>query len=268
MSRAGARLEVERLEERRILLLRLAAPKANILDRPMLDAIGGALEGLELDSALRAILFEGAGPNFSFGASVEEHRPERVAEMLARFHGLFRRLIDLGVPTVAIVRGQCLGGGLELASFASWIFAAPSAVFGQPEIKLGVFPPLASLLLPWRLGGGAALDLCVSGRSIGAAEAQRRGLVHAVAEDPASAALDFVREHLLPLSATSLRFAERAARSDLLSRLERALPALERLYLDELMATPDAVEGIQAFLDKRPPRFGGSRSGGSSGSAP
>jgi cyclohexa-1,5-dienecarbonyl-CoA hydratase len=137
------------------------------------------------------------------------------------------------------------------------LFASPEASFGQPEIKLGVFPPMASLILPWRLGGGRALDLCVSGRTIGAELAHAWGLVHEVTADPAAAAARFVAEQLLPRSGSSLRFAERAARRALIRALDDALPALERLYLDELMGTPDANEGISAFLEKRPPRWAG-----------
>jgi cyclohexa-1,5-dienecarbonyl-CoA hydratase len=126
---------------------------------------------------------------------------------------------------------------------------------GQPEIKLAVFAPMASLLLPWRLGGGRALDLCVSGRSINGEQAYAVGLVQGLADDPRAAVSAFFAEHLAPLSASSLRFAERAARMTLRERFERDLPTLERLYLDELMRTADANEGIAAFLEKRAPVY-------------
>jgi cyclohexa-1,5-dienecarbonyl-CoA hydratase len=215
------------------------------------------LGGADADPRLKAIVFEGAGAHFCFGASVAEHTRERAPGMLRQFHALFRRLAALSVPTVAVVRGACLGGGLELASWCSFVFASPEATFGQPEIKLGVFPPMASLILPWRLGGGRALDLCVSGRTIGAELAHAWGLVHQVAADPAQAATRFIADELEPRSGSSLRFAERAARRALIGALDDALPALERLYLDELMATPDANEGITAFLEKRPARWTG-----------
>jgi cyclohexa-1,5-dienecarbonyl-CoA hydratase len=175
--------------------------------------------------------------------------------MLNRLHALFKRLGALSIPTVAVVRGACLGGGLELAGWCSWLFASPEATFGQPEIRLGVFPPIASLLLPWRIGGGRALDLCVSGRVIDVTEARACGLVHEVADDPAKAAAQLIAELLLPRSASSLRFAERAARLDLYRALDDLLPDLERLYLEELMRTHDANEGIAAFLEKRLPRW-------------
>ena len=242
-------------EEGQVLRLVLSAPKANILDSRMLAGINAALDKYAGSTALKAITFEGEGKHFCFGASVEEHQADQAADMLASFHGLFRRLSAMAIPTVAIVRGQCLGGGLELAAYCSWIFASPSAHFGQPEIKLAVFPPMASLLLPWRLGGGRALDLCVSGRSIDAEEAQRIGLIHGIADDPTQEFETFFSQNIKMLSASSLRIAERAVRRPLSLMLERDLPALEKLYIEELMQTHDANEGITAFLEKRAPRF-------------
>ncbi len=241
--------------EGQVLHLTLNAPKANILDSKMLAAIGSALDEFGSGPALKVIVFEGEGKHFCFGASVEEHQADQAAAMLKSFHGLFLRLSAMAVPTAAIVRGQCLGGGLELAAYCSWIFANPSAHFGQPEIKLAVFPPMASVLLPWRLGGGHALDLCVSGRSIDAKEGMRVGLVHTIAEDPAAEFETFFAEQLAGLSASSLRIAERAVRLPLARALEQDLPKLEKLYLGDLMKTHDANEGITAFLEKRAPNY-------------
>lgn len=248
-------LRVERTHEGTLLWLVLDAPKANVLDASMIRALHRALDDARSATALKALVITAEGPHFSFGASVEEHLPERAGAMLRDFHAMFRALFELSLPTLAAVRGACLGGGLELASACSWILAHPGASFGQPEIRLGVFPPMAAVLLGWRLGGGAALDLCVSGRTVGAIEAHRIGLVHATDDEPREAARIFFEENLAPLSASSLRFAERAVRRSLRERLDRELPELERLYLDELMRTPDAVEGLQAFLAKRAPRW-------------
>jgi len=241
---------VDKRESGAVLRIVLNAPKGNILDAAMIGAISNALDA-EASADVKLVVFEGAGKHFSFGASVEEHQRDRAAAMLETFHGLFRKLQRLAVPTCALVRGQCLGGGLELASYCTFLVATPDARLGQPEIKLAVFAPMASILLPWRVGGGAALDLCISGRSIGAEEAKRIGLVTEVTEDPEAWLGALFAEALRPTSASSLRFAERAARIDLARRLERDLPALERLYLDELMATHDANEGIAAFIERR-----------------
>lgn len=248
-------VRAERRERGQILHLLLDAPKGNVLDERMIRGIAQALAAHGADPALKGIVFEGAGPNFSFGASVPEHTRERAPGMLAGFHSMFRQLADSGLPTFAIVRGVCLGGGLELAGYCSFLFATPEATLGQPEIKLAVFPPMASLLLPWRLGGGRAIDLCVSGRAISGTEAHAIGLVHEVNADPAEACRLFIEKNILPRSGTSLRFAEKAARLELNERLRTRLPELERLYLDELMQTHDANEGIAAFLERRPARF-------------
>jgi cyclohexa-1,5-dienecarbonyl-CoA hydratase len=186
---------------------------------------------------------------------VEEHLPGQVAGMLRGFHGLFRAIAESGVPVLAAVRGACLGGGLELASFSHRVFAAPGARLGQPEILLGVFAPVASVILAERVGRAHAEDLCLTGRTVGAEEALRMGLVDVLADDPAQAALAWARERLLPLSAGSLRIAVRAVRHGLHARLVTDLAQLERLYLDELMQTEDAVEGLHAFLEKRGPRW-------------
>ena len=237
-----------------VLRIVLNRPKANILDSAMTRSIGEALDQ-QITPNTRLLVFEGAGANFCYGASVEEHQADQAESMLGDFHGLFRKLAKLAVPTCAVVRGQCLGGGLELASWCTWIVATPDALLGQPEIKLAVFPPMASILLPWRIGGRGALDLCVSGRSITAQEALDIGLVNAVVEDPEAWWRDLLQQQLLKTSASSLRFAELAARTQLIRQLDRDLPDLERLYLEELMNTHDGNEGINAFVERRRPEY-------------
>ena len=239
----------------KLLRLRLDRPKANILDAAMNAALEAALDAHAHHAELRAILIDAEGPHFSFGASVEEHLPDQCAAMLDGFHRLVLKVFGSGVPVIAVVRGQCLGGGLELVSAAHLIFASADAKLGQPEIQIGVLAPAASCLLPERVGLAAAEELLLSGRSIGADEALRIGLVTAVAEDPEAAALAWFDKHLAPKSAKSLRYATRAAREGLVDRVAKKLAAIERLYLDELMATSDAVEGLTAFIEKRPARW-------------
>ncbi|MBF8259336.1 MAG: bamR [Actinobacteria bacterium] len=177
--------------------------------------------------------------------------------MLRDLHALILQILGSPVPVLSAVRGQCLGGGLEVVSAGHLIFAAPDAKFGQPEIRLAVFAPAASCLLPERIGQGRADDLLFSGRSIGAEDAHRIGLVNVLAEDPEKAAISYFDEYFAPLSASSLRFAVRAARAGLLERVSEKLAAAEKLYLEELMATHDAVEGLNAFIAKRPPKWEG-----------
>jgi cyclohexa-1,5-dienecarbonyl-CoA hydratase len=238
-------------QEERLLRLRLARPKANLIDAAMIAALDQALTAHQSGPRLRGILLDAEGPHFSFGASVEEHLPEQCAAMLGSLHRLIVKLLESPVPILAAVRGQCLGGGLEVACTASRIFAAPDAKFGQPEIKLGVFAPAASCLLPVRIGQANAEDLLFSGRSIAAPDAARAGLVQVVDEDPERAALRWFEEHLSPLSASSLRHAVRAARLGEVDRVKQQLARVERLYIDELMASADALEGLTAFVQKR-----------------
>jgi cyclohexa-1,5-dienecarbonyl-CoA hydratase len=242
-------------EQGALLRLTLDAPPGNILDRATLRSLSALLDVHGRSASVRAILFATAGRHFSYGASVAEHQPNQAADMLREFHGLFRLLIDLAKPTLAAVRGRCLGAGLELATFCHFTFAAPDVEMGQPEIRLGVVAPVASLVLPQRLGQAVADDLCLTGRSVGAAEAHRLGLVRSVTDDPTAAALAFAREHLTPHSAAALPFAVRAARATFHAAFLSHIDAVEREYLDGLMATADAVEGITAFLEKRPPRW-------------
>jgi cyclohexa-1,5-dienecarbonyl-CoA hydratase len=233
----------------------LATPKANVLDSEKTEALASIFLQAGREKSLKAVVLEGEGPNFSFGASVEEHLPDRCAAMLRGFHGLFYRMLDASVPTLAAVRGHCLGGGLELASFCHRLFASPDAKLGQPEIVLGVFAPVASILLTERMGRGGAEDLLLSGRTLSAEEALKSGLVDEIAADPAEAALEYARRHLAPRSASSLRWAVRAARQGFGARFRAELAALEKTYLGELMSTSDAVEGLRAFLDKRPAQW-------------
>lgn len=241
--------------EGRLLRLRLNRPKANLIDAAMIAALDAALAGHERDDGLGAVLLDAEGPHFSFGASVEEHLPEQCAAMLAGLHALVARMIEFPVPLLVAVRGQCLGGGLEVALAGHLLFAAPDAALGQPEMKLGVFAPAASCLLPELVGPQRALDLLVSGRSITGAEAATMGIASEAAADPERAALAYFEEHLKPKSASSLRYAVKAARLDYVARVKDKIRTVERLYLEELMATHDAVAGLEAFIAKRPPQW-------------
>jgi len=231
----------------------LDSPPANILDGTKIAALTALFEQAQKEAGLKAVIIEAAGKHFCFGASVEEHLPDSCGDMLAGLHRLFEVMLQAAVPTVVAVRGQCLGAGLELAAFCHHVVASPTAKFGQPEIVLGVFAPVASVVLPGRVGRGLAEDMLLSGRSLDAAAARTAGLADELAEDPAAAAMAYVAEHLLPKSASSLRFASRAARLDFQRRFVADIRELERLYLDQLMATNDATEGLHAFIEKRPP---------------
>lgn len=251
--KAGVRLET--LEGGAVWRATLATPKANILDLAKIERLTEIFERARAEAGLKAVLVGADGPHFSFGAGVADHLPGTVESMIPMFGLLFDRMLDASVAVVAAVRGQCVGGGLELASFAHRVVAAPDAKLGQPEILLGVFAPVASVFLPERIGRGAAEAMLLSGASVGADEALRTGLVDEVAGDPDEAALAWIRTHLLPKSASTLRFAVRAAREGMARRFRSERRAVEGFYLDELMKTHDALEGLHAFLEKRKPAW-------------
>lgn len=250
-------LTVERLDDGAIWRVAIGGSKGNVLDAALMDALTGVFRDAAVAPHLKAVCLEGQGAHFSFGASVPEHLPPAAAPMLARFHGLLLAMLDSAVPVLAAVRGQCLGGGLELVSLCHRVFASRDARLGQPEIVLGVFAPIASLVLADRVGRGHADDLCLTGRSVTAEEAAVMHLVDEVtAGEPAEAAIAWARTYLLPKSASSLRYAVRATRAALRARLAAELPAIERLYLHDLMSTADAVEGLTAFVERRPAAWG------------
>ena len=237
--------------EGRLLRLRLSWPKSNLIDAEMIAALNDALMAYLDNPSLGAILLDADGSHFSFGASVEEHLPGQCEAMLQSIHRLVLAFVESPVPVLVAIRGQCLGGGLEVALGGHLVFVAPDAVLGQPEMKLGVFAPAASCLLPELIGPGRALDLLLSGRSISGTEAAAIGMVREAAADPEHAALAYFNEYLKPKSAISLRLAVKAARFDFAARIRTKIAAVEQIYVNELMKTHDAVEGLQAFLGKR-----------------
>lgn len=248
---AESPLKVWLEREGALLRLRLSRPKANIIDAEMINALQEAFNTHRANSGLLAVLVDHEGPHFSFGASVEEHLPEQCEAMLRGLHALIGAMLEWPKPILVAARGQCLGGGLEFAAAGHLLFLAPDAQLGQPELKLGVFAPAASVLLPARIGQARAEDLLYSGRSIDAQTALAWGLANEVAADPAAAAAAYFENHLAGKSAASLALAVRAARTPF-SELARArLDEVEALYVEKLMETHDAVEGLKAFVDKR-----------------
>ena len=229
--------------------------KGNVLDADLMGRLAGVFTRAAGDPALKAICLEGSGKHFSFGASVQEHLPGHVERMFASFRELVFAMLDSHVFVVAAVRGQCLGGGLEVVSLCHRVVADGESMFGQPEIALGVFAPVGSLALTDRIGRGNAEDLCLTGRSIDAGVAHGMGLVNEIHDHPADAALAWAKAQFGGRSATSLRHAVRAIRADFTAKLRAELPALEHQYLSELMNTTDAVEGLTAFLEKRTPAW-------------
>lgn len=234
--------------------LTLARPPLNIMTIEMMQEMNAALGRAAANPVLKALVIAAEGRAFSAGVAIEDHTGDRVEAMLEGFHGLFRRLHALDCVTLAAVQGAALGGGAELATFCDVVIASEDARLGQPEIKVGVFAPVAALHYPRRMGAPRALALLLSGEAVPAVEAQRIGLVDRVVPRPLlEEMVDGQVERYRALSAPVLRLTKRAVRDGLGARFERGLGDLEDLYRFELMKTEDAAEGLRAFAEKRAP---------------
>ncbi|HEX6463021.1 MAG TPA: enoyl-CoA hydratase-related protein [Vicinamibacterales bacterium] len=244
-------------DDRSRAALRIFHPKGNLITLQMIEALAAGLAALGGERHLKLITIEGEGQDFSFGASIPEHGPGEIERVLPEAHRLTMTLLDAPAPTAAVVRGRCLGGGFELALACDFIFASDAATFGLPEVGLGVFPPAAAALLPHRVGTANATRAIVTGAPASPAEWFTAGLVTCVAADGelAGAVDRWFDAHLASKSASALRHCSRAARAALRRDVAALLPELERLYLDELMRTHDAREGVAAFLEKRAPQW-------------
>ncbi len=234
----------------------LNRPPVNILNIEMMNEINDTLKDWIEDKDLRVVLFNANGKCFSAGVDVAEHMGDLVPKMIESFHGMFRLMDKLGAVTVSSVYGSCLGGGCELAIFCDLVIADDTAKFGQPEIQVGVLPPIAAQIMPRIIGRKAAMDLILSGRIISAQEAMGMGLINKVVAkgDLPKETQEFIKPYL-SLSAEVLRITKKTIKAGLIDDLEPSLKIIEDIYLNELMKTADAHEGLKAFLEKRPPEW-------------
>jgi cyclohexa-1,5-dienecarbonyl-CoA hydratase len=232
----------------------LDRPPMNVLDLATIGALREALEGLAPRRDVKAVVLRSAVPHvFSAGVDVAIHSRERLGEMLDAFHGVFRVMDGMPQVTVAAVDGLCLGGGCELAAFCDLALATPGSSFGQPEIDVGCFPPLAAALLP-RLIGRAAWEMVLLGSSIDAQRAAELGLVTRVVDD-LPAAVDTWAKWICAKSGAVLALARRALREGAHGSFADGLARSEAIYRDELAKTEDVEEGVRAFLEKRRPHW-------------
>jgi len=232
-------------------------PPVNILTRAVLARLREEFAALAGDPSLRVLVLSAQGKHFSAGADVAEHLPPQHAELIPEFLDTVAALDRFPLPVIAAVRGRCLGGGFELVQAADLIVAGESAMFGQPEILLGVIPPAACALLARRVPSGAAAELIYTGDPIGAAEAERLGLVRRVVADVEVEQQAFLlAERIARHSAAALRLAKRALRQGDPGGETAAMRRAGDLYLHEVMQTQDALEGLLAFVEKRAPAWG------------
>ncbi len=244
-------------EDTKRVTLRFAHPKGNVITDELVRQLRQALEDLSQSTSLRLLVIEGEGHDFSFGANIPEHAPGAIEQSLPLFHALILDLLAMPVPTAALVRGRCIGGGFEIALACDFIFASDDATFALPEIKLGVFAPVATVLLPKRVGLAAATSALLTGNAKTAAEWKSLGLIEltAPAGELAGTVDCWFGATLGEHSAEALRHAVRALRAQISEAAAREVPEIERLYLNEASRSRDAREGIDAFLEKRKPRW-------------
>lgn len=257
----GAEIAATVLLERRGAVARLVLnrPPLNILDLATLGELNSRLAAILQDSSVRLVEIRGAGEKaFSAGTDIRDHLPERAPEMLRQFHALIRAVLYAAHPTLAVVRGNCLGGGMELAMACDFIVASTDARFAQPEIKLGAFPPVAAALLPRLISEKKALEMILTGEPVSGEEAGRMGLVNRVVSAEAlEGEVEKFANSLLSRSPKISRLARKATRLGSRQAFESALREAERIYLEELLLTEDAAEGLRAYLEKRPPVWKG-----------
>jgi cyclohexa-1,5-dienecarbonyl-CoA hydratase len=238
--------------------LTLTGPPLHVLDIESIGALERAIGTVAARGDVSVLVLEAEGDKaFSAGVEVRDHFADRLDDMLESFHRFCRSLLELEAVTIAAVRGVALGGGMELAACCDFVIAAEDAAFAQPEIDLGCFPPLAAALYPSLLGGKRANEIVLLGNRLTAEGAKSMGLVSRVVPgiELDSAISELVSE-LASKSPAALRIAKRALRASTAKALE-ALPEIESLYREELAATEDMREGLEAFLEKRKPHWKG-----------
>jgi cyclohexa-1,5-dienecarbonyl-CoA hydratase len=250
-------VRAELRESGKLLRIVLDSPPGNILTAATMELVGRHLAAHEQDRHLRLVVLQGAGGNFSYGASVAEHRRETAPGMLRALNRLVRAIARYPVPIAALVEGRCLGGGFELVLVCHLVFATSKAQMGCPEVKLGVFPPALAALGPWRLGGSLSDRLVITGETITGARLFDSGFVSALVDgaDPFSDVLDWYRKGPARMSAAALRTATQATRIGTEPLLGARLDLQEALYLERVLGSRDGNEGIEAFVEGRPPRW-------------
>ena len=239
-----------------LAVLTLNRPPVNVLNIAMMQEISHALAELYANASARALLIRGEGKCFSAGMDVGDHMPEKVEHMMREMHTMFERLAVLEIPTVSSVHGSAMGGGLELAAFADMMFAAAGTKLGVPEIKLGVFPPIAVASFIDMIGPKLTYEMVLTGRTFFAEEALRMGMVNAVyPQEELDARVDEVMRVLAGLSRPVLVAAKKALRTVAGMPVFEALHDAEHIYMNEVMTTHDAAEGLRSFLEKRQPQW-------------
>jgi cyclohexa-1,5-dienecarbonyl-CoA hydratase len=241
-----------------VAYLTLNRAPLNWLNIEMMGEFNAYLEGLMREESLKLLVIQAMGKAFSVGVEVADHLGDLAPKMIETFHKMFRLMDVLKVPSLAVVNGSALGGGCELALYCDMVIATERAKFGQPEIQVGVFPPIAALIFPRMIGRKKAMELILSGETISAQEALALGLVNKVVPEASlTQEVNGFIEKFAKLSGIVLKLAKEATLAGLNDDVNQGLKTIEKIYLDRLMKTNDAIEGLKAFLEKRKPTWKG-----------
>jgi len=233
-------------------------PPLNVIDIPMMEELARAFSEIDARNDLSVIVMRGAGKAFSAGVDIAAHSPDKVDEMLTRFHGVIRALVATKKVTIAVVHGPCLGGGAELAMVCDLVYTSDDAEWGFPEIKLGCFPPVACTALAALVGQKKAAQLILTGDSLTGREAAELGLAtHFAPEGQLDSAVHACVGRLLRLSSAALAVAKKASYAWDSMHFDKGLARAEKVYFEDLRKTEDAHEGVRAFMEKRPPKWTG-----------
>jgi cyclohexa-1,5-dienecarbonyl-CoA hydratase len=234
----------------------LNRPKFNMMNIDMMSELNGLLEELLKDDELKCLALYAEGKHFCTGVEVADHKPENVDAMIAVFNRIFELTEQLEVPILAVVQGYCLGGGMELAIACDSIIAAEGAQFGQPEIKVGFFPPYAAMRLPQLVGPAKAIEICTTGKFYSAADARALGFVgHVAPDDQLAEAAEIMIKEITANSPLIIRLNKRAVKNHLGLAFKPALEGVSDLFLNTLMKTEDTLEGIASYEEKRKPEW-------------
>jgi cyclohexa-1,5-dienecarbonyl-CoA hydratase len=234
----------------------LRHPPLNVIDIPMMEELAQALAEIESRSDVSVIVLSGADKHFSAGVDVAAHTPDKVEEMLSKFHAVIRALVASKKVTIAAVDGHCLGGGAELAMVCDVVYTTASAQWGFPEIKLGCYPPVACTALAALVGQKRVAELILTGRTISGNEAADMGLANrAVRDEELDATVNRTMQELLRLSPAALAVTKKAFYAWDAMHFDKGLARAEKIYLEELMKTADVQEGVRAFVEKREPKW-------------
>ncbi len=242
-----------------VVTITLDKPKHNVMNLAMMNDINGELESVLGDDSPKCLVFEAEGSSWCAGVEVSDHKPEVVSDMISVFTKMFKLIHKLEIPTIAAVHGACLGGGMELAIACDIILASESAVFGQPEIKLGFFPPYAAVRLPTLVGAARSIEICTTGRRYSSSEALQMGMISEVIpgtnKNTLSSRLDKILKEIRDCSPLIIRLNKKAVINSLGVKFDYSLLQTNDLFLNTLMKTEDVREGIASFEEKRKPSW-------------